>query len=125
MADGKLPLSEVQAVLMRLYHGKSEKKIHPKGKEDFVGRSLVCTPYEGCYGQAGWVVCVNGSPPRGTVIITAPSRLQDFILFWDGFRARRLPNGFEATETLWRFWRDYLKEAKAPMELFLPDRKPD
>lgn len=36
---------------------------------DFMGRDLCITAYEGCYGQAGAVVTVNGSPPRATMLV--------------------------------------------------------
>jgi len=34
-------------------------------------RSLFCTPFEGDSVEAiaGWVVCVDGSPPKGTLVI--------------------------------------------------------
>jgi hypothetical protein len=42
--------------LVRLYYGKSPSLAQRK---DFMGRQLVCTPYEGRYGVAGWVVCAS------------------------------------------------------------------
>ena len=39
-------------------------------KRDFLRRGLFCTPYGGNYGKlAGWLVCVVGSPPKGTLIL--------------------------------------------------------
>lgn len=39
-------------------------------KRDFLRRGLFCTSYGGNYNKlAGWVVCVVGSPPKGTVMM--------------------------------------------------------
>lgn len=39
-------------------------------KRDFLRRGLCCTPYGGNYNKiAGWVVCVVGSGPKGTVVV--------------------------------------------------------
>jgi hypothetical protein len=32
-------------------------------------RDLCCTPFRGAYGRAGWVIAVNGSPPRGVLTV--------------------------------------------------------
>jgi len=41
-----------------------------KHKRDFLRRGLHCTPYGGNYNRiAGWVVCVIGSPPKGTLTL--------------------------------------------------------
>ena len=37
-------------------------------RDDIRGREITCTPYDGNYGLAGWVIVVNGSPPRCTVL---------------------------------------------------------
>jgi hypothetical protein len=29
---------------------------------------LICTPFAGRFGPAGWIVVVNGTPPRGRVL---------------------------------------------------------
>lgn len=38
---------------------------------DIYQRELCIAPYPGAYGLAGWVITVNGSPPRGTIIVEA------------------------------------------------------
>lgn len=41
-----------------------------KAIADFEKRPLECTPFSGNYGElAGWVICVNGSPPKGTLVV--------------------------------------------------------
>lgn len=36
---------------------------------DHQKRDLVCTPFGGHAGmRAGWIICVDGSPPKGTVV---------------------------------------------------------
>ena len=39
-------------------------------KRDFLRRGLCCTPYGGNYNKlAGWIVCVVGSAPKGTLTV--------------------------------------------------------
>ena len=41
-----------------------------KDRANYLARSLVCTPFGGRHGStAGWVICVNGSPPKGVLVI--------------------------------------------------------
>jgi hypothetical protein len=45
-----------------------------KDSREYLKRSMVCTPYMGSYGKlSGWVICVNGSPPKGTLVIMGTS----------------------------------------------------
>jgi hypothetical protein len=45
--------------------------------EDDLGRELIITPFDGCYGQAGLVMTINGSPPRAIAVVqTYHKRLQ-------------------------------------------------
>lgn len=41
--------------------------------EDDLQREIHVAPFFGCYGLAGYVITVNGSPPRGTVIVQPAS----------------------------------------------------
>ncbi len=41
--------------------------------EDYHGRDIVVTPFDGAYGHAGVVVALNGSPPRGLFLVTDES----------------------------------------------------
>lgn len=110
--------AEVYLTLYRLFHGRGATT---KGmRENWMGRQLVCTPFEGSYGVAGWVVCVNGSPPRATAVFLTGSEAPDVILFWDGNKARKLPWHTEQVKTLWGFWKRHLKEAKGPRVLLPP-----
>jgi hypothetical protein len=38
-------------------------------REDFDQRPIVVSPYDGAYGFGGCVVCIEGSPPRGTFLV--------------------------------------------------------
>jgi hypothetical protein len=39
-------------------------------QNNYLARSLVCTPFGGRHGStAGWVICVEGSPPKGILVI--------------------------------------------------------
>jgi hypothetical protein len=45
-----------------------EASIHDRN--NYLARSLVCTPFGGRHGStAGWVICVDGSPPKGILVI--------------------------------------------------------
>jgi hypothetical protein len=51
-------------------------RYYPDGTEsahiaDYKRRSVFCTPFQGdsAEAMAGWVVCVDGSPPKGTLVI--------------------------------------------------------
>ena len=56
-------------------------------REDLRGRPIMCTPYDGAYGPAGWIIVVNGSPPRCTFI--CEHRSESPVVIVHG-RARRL-----------------------------------
>jgi hypothetical protein len=103
--------SAVWDALYHLYHGKNPAW-PSKAKEDFYGRELVCTPFGGCYGPAGWVACVNGSPPRGTVLIVG-SRFDGgpILVYFDGTRSRRLNDHGEAAAVFRDFHRRFLDGA--------------
>jgi hypothetical protein len=89
-----------------------------KGREDVTSRDLVCTPFDGHYGQAGWVLCVNGSPPRGTLLIlkdafiTIPVPV--FYITLDGCRRLR---GREDLATVREFAALFLDGETAPFSL--------
>lgn len=53
----------VRRVIARLY----DPSVDPSA--DMLSRPLVATPFQGNYGRAGWVIAVNGSPPRGVVTV--------------------------------------------------------
>jgi len=56
---------DLKTALFRLC--KRSKKGTPD--DDFLSRKLTITPFAGCYGTAGVVVCVEGSPPQATVVV--------------------------------------------------------
>jgi hypothetical protein len=65
-------------------------------------RSLVVTQYQGAYGEAGYVVAVEGSPPRGTFITVAYGGA--VYITSDG-RAKRLPE--DSVKTVLAFVKQY------------------
>ena len=56
-----------QELAFELCHGKG---LSHKYLEDFKGREIIITPFDGNYGRAGYVIVINGSPPRGVFIIS-------------------------------------------------------
>ena len=59
--------------------------------KDVLDREIICTPCDGAYGLAWWVVAVNGSPPRGTLVLSEnqispdPSFASVFLIADDDF----------------------------------------
>ena len=47
---------------------------------DDLGREICVTPYTGAYGYAGAVITINGSPPRGTVVVESHGK----VAYWWG-----------------------------------------
>ena len=67
MIGEQTPLADFRELLTTLASGW-RPWIGPAFRRDIAGREIVCTPYGGNYGRAGWVIVVNGSPPRCTII---------------------------------------------------------
>jgi hypothetical protein len=108
--------------LFRLYYRDRLARMRPKVRADFYGRQLVCTPYEGCYGHAGWVVCVNGSPPRGTLLIDAPTTYagrMELVYYEIGVRPR-LVTSWRDVGPVGIFHDRYLKGRTAAVTFDLP-----
>ncbi len=58
---------------------------------DLNSRRLICTLYDGCYGSSGWVVCLEGSPPRLTMLIQTDGMEQpQTIIAVAGGRSKQL-----------------------------------
>lgn len=82
---------------------------------DCYGRNLICTPFEGNYGPAGWVLCLDGSPPRGTLLVLSGKAELPFSAFYtDGVRSKKLQVRQEATVR--RFWQEHLEHATEAIE---------
>ena len=63
--------------------------------DDFLAREIVVTPYDGAYGRAGYVVVVNGSPPRGLFIYPGEyGGVAQFIVCVAASRSRRIERGY-------------------------------
>lgn len=84
------PEGSLHQLLLELYSGRTPT---PAAITDFQGREIVATPFGGHYGQAGWVLCVNGSPPRGCIVAleTSEHRYQPPAIFYlEMDKSRRL-----------------------------------
>ena len=55
---------ELREMLLRIVDGHPSQKL----REDFEGRELVVTDFNGTYGQAGTAIVLEGSPPRGVIV---------------------------------------------------------
>lgn len=88
--NGSILHLHLHNLLLELYSGRTPT---PGAIQDFLGREIVATPFGGRYGQAGWVLCVNGSPPRGCVVAieTSEHRTQPPAIFYlEMDKSRRL-----------------------------------
>lgn len=88
---------EFRKLALKLW--RIEDSIVTPAKEDFSLRDINVSPYTGAYGLAGYVLAVNGSPPRGTFIAVASYR---HVFYLDGHgRSRRL--SYEHGEIVWEY----------------------
>jgi hypothetical protein len=86
---------------------------------DIDDRKLVCTPFNGEYGLAGWVVCVEGSPPRGTLVIPKDWQQVPFRPFYidcEFWRSQRL-TGEEQLKTIQHFCASHLAGASEAFDI--------
>lgn len=61
------PIEKFRGIVAALNLGKNPPQKAVRAHKE---RALICTPYVGGYGTIyGWVVCVNGSPPKGSLLI--------------------------------------------------------
>jgi hypothetical protein len=93
MITTKNNTTELRGLLASLLCGRScpsQKLI-----EDLDGREIVVTPFNGAYGQAGTIIALNGSPPRGVIVCcetqqpAADTSFHNNFYIGDG-RSRRL-----------------------------------
>jgi hypothetical protein len=94
-------------------HGKYEGRA--EADAEYQQRDLVCTPYVGNYQRiAGWVICVNGSPPKGTLIVSVegPDEVPTFFL---GATAKRMRE--KENKIIQAFYDEHLKDKNATLVL--------
>lgn len=74
-------------------------------------RSLICVPYCANYGAvSGWVICLEGTPPKGTIILHGDFKSDDSpstIAFVDQDRSKSVRARWEV-RIVWAFWKVYL-----------------
>jgi hypothetical protein len=80
---------EFRDLMIHLFGGKRPS---PGMRKDLEGRELIVTPFDGAYGQAGTIIAVNGSPPRGVIVsLEVGSRhYPPAIIYVEADKARRL-----------------------------------
>jgi hypothetical protein len=61
-------LDNLRELLSELFLGR---QCSERSHNDMLRRPLHCTPYTGGYGDTpvGWIIAVEGSPPKGTLMI--------------------------------------------------------
>src|SRR6516162_7942207 len=100
-------MSEAAFDLMHIFL----KWSYPEGpsagdSEQYLTGALVCTPYRGSIDKtSGWVVCVNGSPPKGTLVIIGTNAPQ--AAFRLGRKSRRV-TGHKQLRVIRKFFAHHL-----------------
>lgn len=78
---------ELKDLMCELCHGSQRPT---RGAyQDYRGRELIVTKYDGAYGTAGWVIALNGSPPRGVLIASPENYVPDIAVFVNFNSSRR------------------------------------
>jgi hypothetical protein len=80
------------------------KRLARESLTSFMQRGLECTPFLGNYGPAGWLVCVNGSPPRGSLLL-----YDHWGTFYVGEGKSRRLTGRQQLATIAAFKKEHLK----------------
>lgn len=100
----------VKKLIIDLFNAGAEGK----ALEDLQSRKLVATRFGGNYGQAGTVIILEGSPPRGTIIAIepdiGPAWYPPTFYYIDMDRSRRL--GDQQANTVREFLNDPERKAR-------------
>jgi hypothetical protein len=80
-------------------------------QRDFLRRGLCCTPYGGNYDKlAGWLVCVVGSPPKGTLILEIGGPDQQVSdAFWFYGRSKLISTDKNCLPIVQAFFNEHLR----------------
>lgn len=80
-------------------------------QRDFLRRGLCCTPYGGNYDkQAGWLVCVVGSPPKGTLVLEIDGSNQNVSdAYWFYGRTKRISTSIKSLSIIEAFFNEQLR----------------
>jgi hypothetical protein len=101
-------VKDLQHLLMKLYYPRG---VDRETAEGYLRCGLVCTPFGGnCGKKAGWAICVNGSPPKGTLIVSGegPDEVPTFFL---GATAKRM--GEKQDTVIQAFYDEHLRDKPA------------
>lgn len=77
---------EIKRGILEIYYEKNPECI----TKDALERKLVCSSIPGAYGPQGYVVSVEGSPPRGTVFVLGVNR--EVFFYENGKSFKNLSN---------------------------------
>ncbi len=108
-------MNETAEKLIRLLgEWHAGRKLSAKEELAFLKRKLICTPYLGTYGGiAGWVVCVEGTPPKGTLFFL--DRGTSVFVSADGHKIKKVGENSAITE----FYKTVLEQRQEPLTIEL------
>jgi hypothetical protein len=113
----ELSVSEIIDNLLRLFVKRANWENQIRHLADLRGRNVVVSHFGGCYGFAGYVIAMNGSPPRGLIVWLGDSNsYNDANAYWRG----GAETGFKRLrereiETVRAFLRAYERNEEMPL----------
>ena len=82
---------ELRSLFFDLFFSRQSWDRTQTARRDFAGRKICVTVYSGHYGNAGHVICLEGSPPRGTLLVPRDlDAVSGSVVFWNNARPRLL-----------------------------------
>lgn len=99
---------------MNLFEDLDETQGNSKKTSHLEKRKLICTPYDGSYGIAGWVICVEGSPPKGTLVLTERAG-KDGPFFYIRFGKSKRIKAAKQLATIAEFYKEHLSKSETPL----------
>jgi hypothetical protein len=97
------PEAEVAAVKEMILRSVLGKNCAEPTLQEELKRKLFASPFLGAYRRAGWVLAIEGTPPRGTLVVYEDGCKEGEAINFEGFllvegKSRRLPwHGENAT----------------------------
>lgn len=92
---------ELRQLMLQLIYGDYARESE---KEDVSKREIIVTPFDGCYGRAGVVITLNGSPVRCVIVSLDTYGLSMFPnMFSMQFQGRSRRLGNRQCEVVWKY----------------------
>jgi hypothetical protein len=77
----------IRTEIIRAYYEKSPECL----TKDTLSRKMICSPLLGAYGFQGFCLAIDGSPPRGSILVFFQPN-SNGMFFWDNYKFKNLTN---------------------------------